>query len=298
MNYQKIYNSLISKRKDYPIYKENQYCESHHIVPKSLGGTNDKCNLVNLTAREHYVAHLLLWKHYKFVNDINAQYKMANAIKRMINGNKEFELNILKFNSKLYEHARLDAINFLKSLECSTKGRRFIHNKVTNKNKMIPRFDPLPDGYEEGVYLSSTKRNKMSLSTKGKIYIRNLKTTELKQISKDDIIPVGWERRRTKLNLTKEQKEIHRLNAIGNKGQSGKITIVNDETGKRKFIFPNEKIPDGWHKRKQKIAHYCIDCGKEIVVKTALRCHKCANKLIAKTRKPIKKQNKNNQCII
>ena len=290
MNYQKIYNQLIQKRQIYTLSKKNTYCERHHIVPRSFGGSNDKTNLVNFTAREHYIAHLLLWKYYKSINDFNAQYKMANAIKRMINGNKDFDLNILKFNSKLYEHARLDAIKFLKTLVNKSKGCRFIHNKITNKNTFIPKDAPLPDGYEEGEYLSTAKRNKMSQSTKGKIYIRNIETNELRQINKDDIIPMGWERKRTKLNLTKEQKEIHRLNAIGNKGQSGKITIVNDETGKRKFIFPNEEIPEGWHKRKQKIAHYCIDCGKEIVVKTALRCHKCANKLIAKTRKPIKKQ--------
>lgn len=291
MNYWKIYNSLVQKRKDYPIYKENQYCERHHIIPKSLGGTNSKDNIVNLTAREHYIAHLLLWKYYKSINNINAQYKMANAIKRMINGNNEFTLNTLKFNSKLYEHARLNAIDFLKHLECPTKGKRFIHDIFTNKNKMIPKDAPLPDGYAEGEYLTASKRNKMSQSTKDKIYIRNIETNELRQINKNDIIPIGWQRKRTKLNLTQEQKERHRLNSIGNKGQSGKITIVNNETGKRKFIFPSEEIPEGWHKLKQKIIHKCIDCGKEITVKTALRCHNCANKIIAKTRKSAKKSN-------
>ena len=38
------------------------YCEVHHIVPKSLGGTNAKDNLVKLTARQHYIAHWMLWK--------------------------------------------------------------------------------------------------------------------------------------------------------------------------------------------------------------------------------------------
>lgn len=34
--------------------------ERHHILPKSLGGTNEKSNLVLLTPREHFLAHLLL----------------------------------------------------------------------------------------------------------------------------------------------------------------------------------------------------------------------------------------------
>ena len=33
----------------------------HHIIPKSLGGSNDKSNLVLLTPEEHF-AHYYLWK--------------------------------------------------------------------------------------------------------------------------------------------------------------------------------------------------------------------------------------------
>ena len=36
------------------------YCEVHHIVPRSLGGSNDKENLISLTARQHYIAHWIL----------------------------------------------------------------------------------------------------------------------------------------------------------------------------------------------------------------------------------------------
>ena len=70
MTYSAIYCALISKRLENPITKNDCYCETHHIIPKSEGGSNDKSNLVNLTAREHYIAHLLLWKIYK-------DYKMA-----------------------------------------------------------------------------------------------------------------------------------------------------------------------------------------------------------------------------
>lgn len=36
--------------------------ERHHIVPRALGGSNAKDNIVPLTPREHFVAHLLLAK--------------------------------------------------------------------------------------------------------------------------------------------------------------------------------------------------------------------------------------------
>lgn len=57
--YIKIYNQLIEKRKiNIPI----GYTEKHHIIPRCLNGSNDKENIVKLTAREHFVAHLLLAK--------------------------------------------------------------------------------------------------------------------------------------------------------------------------------------------------------------------------------------------
>ena len=36
--------------------------EKHHILPRSIGGTDDADNLVKLTPREHFVAHRLLTK--------------------------------------------------------------------------------------------------------------------------------------------------------------------------------------------------------------------------------------------
>lgn len=61
MNYQKIYDKLVEKRKTYVI--EKPY-DSHHIVPRCVGGTNESSNLVRLTYREHIHAHLLLAKIY------------------------------------------------------------------------------------------------------------------------------------------------------------------------------------------------------------------------------------------
>lgn len=40
------------------------YTEKHHIIPKCMGGDNNKRNLAILTPEEHYVAHQLLTKIY------------------------------------------------------------------------------------------------------------------------------------------------------------------------------------------------------------------------------------------
>jgi hypothetical protein len=61
MNYQKIYNQLIIKGK---IRTLTGYTERHHIVPRCMGGSDDKSNLVDLTPEEHYLAHQLLVKIY------------------------------------------------------------------------------------------------------------------------------------------------------------------------------------------------------------------------------------------
>ena len=42
--------------------KLDGYVEMHHILPRSHGGSDTKSNLVALTAREHYLAHWLLWR--------------------------------------------------------------------------------------------------------------------------------------------------------------------------------------------------------------------------------------------
>lgn len=59
MNYQRIYDDLIASARQNHGFG---YCESHHIVPRCIGGSDDPANLIDLTARQHLVAHLLLAK--------------------------------------------------------------------------------------------------------------------------------------------------------------------------------------------------------------------------------------------
>ena len=39
--YSKIYFQIIDKRKNSVLSKKDVYCERHHIIPKSKGGTGD-----------------------------------------------------------------------------------------------------------------------------------------------------------------------------------------------------------------------------------------------------------------
>lgn len=60
-HYQKRYEKFIDALRTQTV---SGYTERHHILPKSLGGTNDKTNIIKLTPRQHYIAHWMLWKIY------------------------------------------------------------------------------------------------------------------------------------------------------------------------------------------------------------------------------------------
>jgi hypothetical protein len=61
MNYEKIYEDLMVRAFD---RKLDCYTEAHHILPRTMGGSNDPENLVELTAEEHFLAHKLLVKMF------------------------------------------------------------------------------------------------------------------------------------------------------------------------------------------------------------------------------------------
>lgn len=110
MNYQKIYNDLVESAKFRPdIPFLNGYTETHHILPKSMGGTDNIENLVKLTAREHFVAHHLLWRIYRTKEMAYAFWEMCN--------HKTSSKNKRNYNvtSKQYEIARKSFIIFRKS---------------------------------------------------------------------------------------------------------------------------------------------------------------------------------------
>jgi len=90
MNYQKIYNNLINRATQ---RATEGYVEKHHIVPRCLGGTDAKENIVNLYPEEHYLAHLLLCK----VNKGNS--KLLYAAMNMTSGSM---INNGNRNNKAY----------------------------------------------------------------------------------------------------------------------------------------------------------------------------------------------------
>lgn len=97
MNYCRIYDQLMQGK--HHRKKGNVYYELHHIIPKTLGGTNAKSNLVLLTAKEHYVAHKLLIKmHPESIGLKVGLFRLTHA-----SSNLKQEK---KFNSRQYAYAK------------------------------------------------------------------------------------------------------------------------------------------------------------------------------------------------
>ena len=94
--YKKWYNMIIENAKNREL---EGYKECHHIIPKCMGGSNEKDNLVNLTAREHFICHILLTK----MTTGQEKYKMIHAAIGMKRSRKYQKRYI---NSRLYEQVR------------------------------------------------------------------------------------------------------------------------------------------------------------------------------------------------
>ena len=104
MNYEKIYKELIHKTTVRNIKKQGW--ENHHIIPRCLGGTSERNNIVVLTPREHYVAHRLLFKIYPSNAKIIYAFWMMSH--KNVNGTVTREYRV---SSRTYEIARLAFCN-------------------------------------------------------------------------------------------------------------------------------------------------------------------------------------------
>ena len=134
MNYQKIYDQLIEKRRQNPLKRVGDgTIECHHIKPVSFGGSNDETNLINLTTREHYVAHLLLLEITKQLHDYQLIGKMLSAIIIM-------QSKCLKFNSHLYEQLRTNYKGNWFGRHHKIETRNKIRKTMTSKKSTNPRI--------------------------------------------------------------------------------------------------------------------------------------------------------------
>jgi hypothetical protein len=120
--YSKYYYNIVNRAKSRDL-DSNTYTEKHHIIPKSFfkeytvggwleGNPNLKDNLVKLTAREHFICHLLLVR----MTEGQAQIKMTHAAWRMcLKDSTGVNKRDYKISSRIYESLRVKRSKFLKA---------------------------------------------------------------------------------------------------------------------------------------------------------------------------------------
>lgn len=129
-----------TKNKKDELKAQYGYVEVHHILPRSFCDNpdyiGDKHNKIILTAKEHYIAHLLLAYSVK-------SYKMMLALRLMMN-----ETHESRYTSNAYNKIRADVSKAL-----SENAKEIAKNKVSHR---------------KGVTLSKETRNKISNSLTNK----------------------------------------------------------------------------------------------------------------------------------
>ena len=167
--YQTIYIKLMAKgmeRKEGRA-RHKQFYDAHHIIPRSMNGNDDADNLVLLTRKEHYLAHLLLTRIVKNTN-LSKAYLALNA---MMNGST-------KLYHKRYAKTRMGVrirtgVRLTISMSLTGKRKSFEH-----KRRISETMTGQP-GTWRGLNLSASHKENISKSMKKKGIKRSAATKAL-----------------------------------------------------------------------------------------------------------------------
>lgn len=190
MNYRKIYSQLINYRQTNPA---TGYTEKHHILPRSLGGSDCCTNLVRVTAREHFIAHLLLTKMYQ--PGTVEYYKMVCAFTMMLYTRNKC------VTSRTYARLREKHARIMSSVQAGCTNSQ--HNTMWASNislqtsKKVPVTFELRDGWIKGRVINwdthySTRRceacGKVGCESKYSRFCSRTCRSSLDNISPDDAL--------------------------------------------------------------------------------------------------------------
>ena len=128
MTYTEFINNILQTRGRF--MNSNEYYERHHIIPKCKNGSDDEDNLIDLFAREHFIAHKLLAEENINDDQLAHAYTLMAFVKDK--NQKRYELT-----PEEYEEARkIYAKRFSGSKNPSSKQViRLCDNKIYNTVK-------------------------------------------------------------------------------------------------------------------------------------------------------------------
>jgi len=124
MDYTRIYNQIIERAQT---RKLEGYVEKHHIAPKCIGGLDIKENMVELTAREHFICHKLLCVIYP------NEPKLLYALWLMAIGKKRSKnIDPYIITSREYERIKIEFATRRKQVKVTQQHK----NKVAQSNSL------------------------------------------------------------------------------------------------------------------------------------------------------------------
>lgn len=136
MKYNLHYNNLIKLHgsNNKPV---GTYTERHHILPKCLGGSNHPDNLVYLSARAHYIAHLLLRKIYpdnsKILFSAIALSKYGNSKARTYSKLKEEYAAVRRQEGKIQGKPVITPKGRFKSIYAAAEAHKLSRSRLAKK---------------------------------------------------------------------------------------------------------------------------------------------------------------------
>ena len=245
--YSKLYYKITSNAKQ---RITEGYTELHHIIPQSMGGSNDKENLVELTAREHFICHWLLIK----MTDGEDRSKMLYALKGMKAENKYQQRYQTKITARVYETYRIEhSIN---------------HSKVMKAKNLVPWNKggvEITDDHRENLRKAALNRPPKSEETKEKwrqarLGYKDSDETKLKKSLALKGKLKGPMSKEEKLKRSLTQKGIPKVKTHGANVANavlGNISINKDDIEKKvKKDTLQSYLDDGWQLggKKRKVA--------------------------------------------
>lgn len=169
-NYDKFITNILETRGRFNV---DGYSERHHIVPKCHDGTNDKENLIDLTAEEHYTAHRLLWEENRsdvglakafmlMSNYLNISSEEYAEARKLVSDNMKGKSYFgIELTEETYNKMSRSAISSLdKKPQCTSESNP-LKNKfyATNgiKNIVVDSLDDIPEGFRHGLTFFNRK---------------------------------------------------------------------------------------------------------------------------------------------
>ena len=150
--YEKYYNTIVENARK---QDRNCYTEKHHIVPRSLGGSDDDNNIVNLTAREHFIIHKLLCEIHP------DDKKLHYALWRMMNPQSKVHGRSYNIGSKEYTRRRELQREYTRKVGLSNKGRKHSAETKAKRSAALKGREKAPRSEETKQKISNTLKGKV-----------------------------------------------------------------------------------------------------------------------------------------